>query len=716
MKNKIVYDGRTFDATDIKSGQIHLAASLPSMKLEPNTFTAVVKSEDSTLTEFTRNTPLYYYYRERLVCISYVQTVDRIGPDRYKFYGTSAIGRLIEQPHAGGIYTGQTAEEVIADICGPVPFEIKSALKKIKLYGWLPYASPSKSSARDNLVQVLFAIGASVKTDLNGVLKIEGLWDGISGTVGRDKMYAGASTDYEGKVTQVIVTEHQYVQWTEEKQLFEGTAQAGDIITFDEPMHSLTAEGFTIQASGANWARVSAGSGVLKGLTYLHNTRQVSVEVQQAATPNIKTIESATLVSLLNSSAVATRMAKYYKCRERVDTDALYGGETPGDRIATYHPFDKTGIFSCLESADITISNTLKAHEKLLVGYIPPQIENTEYFDHTEVITENMDWDPPEGVTVVNVVCIGGGFGGDSGYAGEACYTPSMSGYQIPPGIGGDGGKGGSPGSGGRVTIGTINVAHGQKVPARIGAGGKGGAVSSNRFNPGSEGGATTFGTVSSSSGTVSATGYTDLITGKTYALPGTKKGIDGGKGSGSVGEGQQGYEYGNDVTDERGRVWKAGNITNGWENETVDVPNFSGYGAQAGKGCGGGAAAGANGKDGSKGSVSGTTVNNTKAIGGKSGDGGDAIKAESASTQGGFGGNGGHGGGGEGGTGLAFAYKTKNCAVQHGRPGYGGAGGDGSRGIIILHYRKPKKAPAGQLVDKNNRMVLDRLGRRIIM
>ena len=85
MKNKIVYDGRTFEATDIQSSQIHLAASLPSMKLEPNTFTAVVKSEDKSLTEFTRNTPLYYYYREKLVCISYVQTVGRIGPNKYKF-------------------------------------------------------------------------------------------------------------------------------------------------------------------------------------------------------------------------------------------------------------------------------------------------------------------------------------------------------------------------------------------------------------------------------------------------------------------------------------------------------------------------------------------------------------------------------------------------------------------------------------------------------
>lgn len=35
---------------------------------------------------------------------------------------------------------------------------------------------------------------------------------------------------------------------------------------------------------------------------------------------------------------------------------------------------------------------------------------------------------------------------------------------------------------------------------------------------------------------------------------------------------------------------------------------------------------------------------------------------------------------------------------------------------MIILFYSKPQKAQAGQLVDKNGKMVLDRLGRRIIV
>jgi len=701
MKNKIVYDGRVFEAADIKSGQIHLAASLPSMKLEPNTFTAVVKSSDTSLTEFTRNTPLYYYHGAKLVCISYVQTVDRLGSNKYKFYGTSAIGRLLELPHVGGIYTGETAEEVISDICGPVPFEIKSTLKKIKLYGWLPYANPTKSSARDNLVQVLFAIGASVKTDLNGVLKIEGLWDGISGMVGRDKMYTGAKTDYESKVTEVIVTEHQYTPWTEEKQLFEGTAQAGDIITFDEPMHSLTAEGFAIQASGANWARLSAGSGTLTGKKYLHNTRQVSVGVQQAAAPNIKTVEDATLVSLVNSAAVAQRLAGYYQCQESVEASVVYRGEMPGDRLSTYHPFDKTGVSACLESADITLSNTLKARESLLVGYVPPNSGDLDYIDAAKEITKSCEFQIPKGVKEMTVVCIGGGQGGQRGEngkkGGDGTKASTYGNLSKPvgmtqgtPGTGGAGGTKGAGGSGGKILVTNIDVTMLSKLTITVGAAGAANGVS---------GGASTVvvgsHTYSSESGSSSDNGYTDITSGKTYATPGLPGEYDGGKGgdgvsgtsgAGKSGESVAGYSGG------KGNTWALN-----YDGIRYILP-----------GGGGGAACGSPGGDAAK--------NNQGGIGG------NAAQRRAAPTVPGCGGHGGNGGGGGGGGGAGYidgglpSYHVTIDGRSGGNGGVGSIGASGAPGIVLLFYREPKRSPSGQLVDKQNRMVLDRLGRRIIM
>ena len=751
MKNKIVYDGRTFEATDIKSGKIHLAASLPSMKLEPNTIIVVVKSGED-LTKFTRNTPMYYYHRERLVCISYVQTVDRIGPNKYKFYGTSAIGRLIEQSHAGGIYTGQTAEEVITDICGPVPFEIKNVLKKIKLYGWLPYANPPKRSARDNLVQVLFAIGAAIRTDLDGVLRIEGLWDGISGTVGRDKMYTGASTEYDGIVTQVIVTEHQYVPWTEEKQLFEGTAQAGDIITFDEPMHGLVAQGFTIQASGANWARVSAGSGTLAGKTYIHNTRQVSKAVQAANTPNVKTVEDATLVSLANSTAVAQRLADYYRCRERLDSAVVYQGESPGDRLATYHPFDKTSVAACLESADITLSNTLKAQEKLLVGYVPPQTGDVSFLEFREVLTGSGQWTPPEGVEEVTYVMFSGAQGGQAGQKGgdagaskshNSTHTSWVTGtvtrrsiYRLW-GAGGKGGKGGTGGKGSKILQGTLGVTPGTPISYNCGVGSVG---STTNGVEAAEGTPTTFGGLTTNRGNYpGAAGWQDPFTQEIFASTGAE-GLPGGDGAGAdpdytipdnsstINEIIR-YKPSTGAYDEDGKLWPGAptkEYSSGvaWYSTPWYTNSNGSGGGSSGYGLGPGGVAGASQPEPQN---RGTTRYSNSYVDSYATDGLTPPTPVTPRKRGlTLGGRGGYGGGGGSAPAWAGAEvdpsyngTVPTMSVTPGSPGKGGQpsrGSQGGDGMILLFYAKPQKVPTGQLVDKNNRMVLDRLGRRIIV
>lgn len=836
MKNKIVYDGRTFEATNIKSGQIHLASSLPSMKLEPNTFTAVVKSEDKSLTEFTRNTPLYYYHRDRLVCISYVQTVDRIGPNKYKFYGTSAIGRLIEQSHAGGIYTGQTAEEIIKDICGQIPVAIKQNLKGINLYGWLPYANPPERSARDNLLEVLFAIGATVKVGADETIKVENFWDGISRTTERRKIYTGASVNSASKITQVVVTEHQYVPVEEETKLFDGTAQHGDLITFSEPAHHLRSAEFVILDSGANWAKISAGTGTLFGKKYFHSTRQLSRPVENSTVTsgekNIKSINDATMISLVNSMAAARRMADYYKCRERLTASVIYQGELPGDRNAIYHPFDKTGVDACVESADINISNTLKATEKSLIGFVPHTAEAVEIFDEMQIITESGSIVLPDGVTEGRFVLISGGQGGQAGYngdsgnAGTSARTSGGTQYGSK-GIGGSGGSAGAGGAGGNVYVGVFTIDSGDILRVEIGTGGAGGASNG---APGSKGGATklTIGSVvySSDDGSSSDMGYTDVVTGKTYATQGTQ-GINGAKGGNgedrsqvatsgaSLGgysgggtstrsissssksttertgpklsqntvanhppevtesmtkEGASSYTIGSDGTIKlgttrktigkylsnnvfkyiEGTVYTSANnpaaptsgsgtvrVTSYVVSYTCSASNQSGvsnnkckytwhnvlsyrdytftkYTIQYGYGTlgsgGGGAALG---NSGGSASTSG-------------GGSGASASAPSPATVPGNGGNGGNGGGGGGGGGAGAAEVTgdynKISYTANGSGGFGGSGGRGSAGgrgapgLLILYYGVPKIIRPGQLVDKNNKMVLDRLGRRIIM
>ena len=104
----------------------------------------------------------------------------------------------------------------MTELCGDVPSVIKGNISGIKLYGWLPIAT-----CRENLSQVLFAAGASVKTDLDGVLRIENLWDGVSGAVGRDRMFLGGKVEYAAAVSRVEVTEHQYAEGGESAKLLD---------------------------------------------------------------------------------------------------------------------------------------------------------------------------------------------------------------------------------------------------------------------------------------------------------------------------------------------------------------------------------------------------------------------------------------------------------------------------------------------------------------
>ena len=766
MNHNIQYLNWTFGPNQIRDGNLYLVTSLLNSSLEVNVLSATVECDDRSILDFERNTPLSYYTQPDRPMIFRVQSIKRAGPETYSISATSTLGLLSEGQHYGGIYTGQTAREVIADICGTVPFIIKSNLEGIKLYGWLPIASP-----RDNLAQVLFAIGAALKTDLDGVLRIEGLWDGISGTVTRNDMYTEAAVEYDGKVTQVIVSEHQFVPWTEEKQLFEGTAQVGDIITFDEPMHSLKADGFTIQASGANWARVSAGSGVLSGKTYLHNTRQISKDVWPAKEPNVKTVKEATLVSLVNSQACAQRMADYYRCRERVDAPVVYHGELPGDRLATYHPFDKTGVAACLESADITLSNTLKAQEKSLVGFVPRNEVQTISINKRVVLEGNGYFEVPIGVNRLIFVIIGGAQGGMCGEKGgdasdnykfgllanhgftiqEVSYA--FNGYYPQPfnkdeSIPCKGGKGGRPGKGGKVYYGLMeNLSGGEIIKYKCGIGSNG--VKYGNSSEAALGTDSTFGDFSSADGTYYPYGYKDLVTDDVYAHDGAN-GISGGDAAYNpynlsenvLNMGK--FLKATDVIDEDGVLWHGGETETTTEEgvekckieyATVRVPGSSKsiMGALSSVALGGGAAAGCHGINGSKkvGSYGASTYSiSSSQVPGI--DGADALKRPKKKRFG-IGGSGGYGGGGGSARGynsiFRGMYQTdygdilsvnqywgQNDSVHVGIGGKGSDGGDGGDGVVIVYYSEVKEVHTGQLVDKNGKMVLDRLGRRIIM
>lgn len=750
-RNKIVYRGTTYDR--LAAGTVYLSKSLLGDELEPNTLSVTVETESKALLSFEIDDPVTYFYRDNKRGTFYLQSVTQVAWNKYDLYATSAIGLLLKRVHRGGIYSGTSAESLLSSICGPIPFRMQTRFSNSKLYGWLPYVKPPASSARDNFMKVLFALGATVTEDLDGALKIEELWDGVSGDAQKNRMGQGASVVREGKVTSVSLIEHQWVQGGDQTDLFEGTAAQGTEIVFDEPMYNLTASGFSILERGANYAKLSAGSGTLRGTAYVHNTRLIETKILNSSTENVISVEDQTLISLVNSSGAAKRLANYYKCLETIDAPLVYNLENPGELLTTYHPFDKTNVSACIKTEEITMSNKLKSQSTLLVGFTPIRQEGSESYEYHVVLTGSGTFTFPEGTTSARAVLIGaGGAGFDGSPGGDSTETwedeeikttrinltaPTTSASDSSnvsnrgAGTPGNGGAGGAAGTPGKVYEVTFSPSNGSRISYSCGSKGT---------SNGALGGATTFGSYSSNSGSTSSAGYTDIISGITYAKSGDS-GADGGKGgSGADGESVGGVSGGKQ--EPSGSATRSDSDTQRRSNISMDIDataNFS-LGAAGGGGAGGnsGNNLGTPGGDAEVGSVRlsiTTGYINAFVYPNKGGTGGDGADGADASVYG-CSGSGAGGGGGAGGdssassnvsaqyyvynitietrTDFAINNNAGGAAVRKG--GAGGKGGAGADGCIILYYGVTTPVQDGQLKDKNGLMLLDKYGRRLIV
>lgn len=710
--------------------------------LEADTLDITVVSESGTIRSFKKNDKVEYFRSGSRVGVYYLQSVTRVGPKLYTLSALSAVGLLIVRPHRGGIYTGQTVAEVVAEICGDIPVLVETVYRGIKLYGWLPIAS-----ARDSLVQVLFAIGAWLHTDENGTLRVQKLWNGTASIIGPGSVHAAnIQVKYLDPVSAVAVTEHQYIAGTEDVTLFEGTAQQGDVIEFDEPAHTLTAEGFTVLESGANYAVLSAGTGKLTGKSYVHNRRVVTRTVTEGAAENVEEITDATLVSLVNSSAVAQRMAAYYACREQLTVDVNPAAEHAGHVVSLWNEWDKQQTLACIASRETKISGLLKSRTSALVGFLPPQPETTEYYDERVVLTGSGEWTVPEGVTTYTRVLIDPGQGGKCGkpgslptskvtqesssYDGESGhkFTKIARGFlakDLPPAPGGDPGE---PGEGGKFLIETImDAVPGTKIAYSCGVGGEGAPYEEGSDAAGSYGTHTTMGGSSADSGSSNPNGYTDFITGDTFAAKGAA-GTPGGDGVG--------YDSAGNVVRPADIVVNGVSYTAG-EQGTPDAEDEFGVSYDYGhfearsKGAhGGGPAYKSNGNNGGPGippTITGS-VNYIYVRGGNQGVGATAMPPEKAAGYG-TGGTGGNGGGGNGQTAWGtYASCVKRDDAQATKPvlavepsrsvgrGLGSAGGQGADGCILIYYRKLGQNRSGPLVQRSGGLLFDRLKRLLIV
>ena len=165
---KITYKNWMFDSSRTERATPTQEQSLSCESISADTLTVIVRCDDSSIMAFQRNDAIRFWENDSDASMQtyYLRSIERTGSTAYKIVAWAAGGLLATTPHKGGIYTGQTVSEIVSDICGAVPVVVKSVFAKVKLYGWLPYCQPKTNgqgkSARDNLAQVLFAIGALI--------------------------------------------------------------------------------------------------------------------------------------------------------------------------------------------------------------------------------------------------------------------------------------------------------------------------------------------------------------------------------------------------------------------------------------------------------------------------------------------------------------------------------------------------------------------------
>jgi hypothetical protein len=591
----------------------------------------IVCASDGVAPEFAPNAPGQYYFNDTLVSKQYIQELKRTGVNDWLMYFNSAIKLLDQSDHKGGLYTGQTAGTVLADIMGDVPYTVDDDVAAVQVYGWLPY-----DKRRNNLQKLLMAVGAHIRNASDGTLRITTLNPTPTGTFDESRVFVGGSVLDNDPATAVQVIEHNFLESEDETTLYENSTVGEETITFNEPIHDLTIENGTILDSGVNYCTfLGAGAVKITGKTYVHVQRIVT----HGTGSNVKKVSANTLISPNNAPAVAERLYNFLSVAKTIKQEVIFGTERPGDVVNVLHPFTRESVSATVKSMDIELGQTeLRAQSEFLVGYEPSGI--IPGFEHYEVLTGEGDWVVPEGVTDIRLIEADPGLKGENGKNGE-----NGSAYS-----GGAGGEAGQGGAGGKIFEINLKVTPGATIHYSCGE-------------------HTIFAGLSAELGREYPYGYYEPKSGLTLGKKGINGELNGGKGSDESGTGPS--------------VTKGG-IT---YHPGANGDPYTDDGVTAIGGFGGGAASAGNGTDGADGWVErvyivgqGEVIEVWNGNGGKGGQGAAGANA----TDYGQGGQGGDGGGG-GGQSLGPLVGSFG-----GNPGVGGAGGEGGLGgpgVIIIYY-----------------------------
>ena len=416
--------------------------------------------------------------------------------------------------------------------------EYADGVEDLKVTGWLKV-----QTKREALYQVLFALGLSLRSSTDGQYIIGGMADSVAGNISDSDVYMTGSESKVKKTRNIYLTEHVYQTGAESQVVFDNTETADSsdsVAVFDKsPIQDTpVGSGITITAFNCN-AAVISGYGTITATPYVHSEKIHTEKISSDLDGRDVTASEDTLVTYMNVENVMDRLKAYYNNTVSIVKNAIvYHGETCGTKYGFTDPFGES-VSGFLSKLSIATSKIAKAMCEFVKNYSPPSPSAgyTRYALFYSNAGYERTWTVPSGVTSFHVILVGGGSGGDSGYAGEDGHGISISQGlvvtdQIQTAPVAHGGMYGANGASGKIYEFDI-TSPASSYSFKVGRGGTGGAycTSSTTNNKGSAGEETTFGSYSSASGSVRANGVRNIFTGTIYGGEMPKWNSESGKG-----------------------------------------------------------------------------------------------------------------------------------------------------------------------------------------
>lgn len=336
-----------------------------SESISINTLNFTVRTTSDIPFDLQKKQKLSLYFNGGLIGNFYLKNGARKNKTDYHMDAHDAVGVLDGNEFAGGIYTGQTVSEVIAQIFEGEDFNylLDESFSDVQLHGYIPY-----TSKRNALVYICFAIGAIADTSNYDGIVVYPQENALSGEFLPDEVFSGVTLEHSDIVTGIRLTVHSYQESEETQELYNGDLNGTAEVIFNEPYHDLEISGGSIGDHGNNYAYITGTGGNVKltGKKYNHLTSSILKENPDITfNKNIREVTDATLVYSGNAQQVLDRVYAYYQRAENVVGDVLIGNKKLGQKVKIDTDYDgyRTGI---IESYNYSFSpNEIKAEVKI---------------------------------------------------------------------------------------------------------------------------------------------------------------------------------------------------------------------------------------------------------------------------------------------------------------------------------------------------------------